>query len=101
MGFLQFLSLKMNTDVLELPKVDLLDLCTEFIMTITSKLCEFSPFFEIHTLEQVIESCTTLLGELEVDISNKSGALNYSPAAQTTHRHKQFLKAEMSRYAWW
>lgn len=42
MGLLQFLSLKMNTDVWELPKFDLLDLCTEFIMTIPSMLCEFS-----------------------------------------------------------
>lgn len=66
MGLLQFLPLKIN----KLPKFDLLDLCTEFIMTIPSMLCEFSAFFEIPTLEQVIESCTSLLGELEVDISN-------------------------------
>lgn len=99
MGLL--LSLKMNTHVWELPKFDLLDLCTEFIMTIPSMLCEFSAFFEIHTREQAIESYIALLGELEVDISNKNGALNYSPTAQTAHRHKQFVVAEMGRYAWW
>lgn len=45
-------------------------------------------FFWNHTLKQVKESCTALLGELEVEISNKSGAVNYSPTAQTAHRHK-------------